>query len=85
MQCSFFFLNLKKRCGSNKHASLWNIMGHGDPIQFKYSLHDSDIKNRNHVIIRTTEEVVQQCNELGISFYEEKENVLSSAIHIFNR
>lgn len=46
-------------------------LGHGDHSQAECSIHDSDIENRS------AEEVVQQCNDISISFYEEKEGVLS--------
>lgn len=83
--CEASTSKVRRRCGDKKHASLGNIMDQGAPSQIECSIHDSDIENRNQVILRSTEQVVQQCNELTIFFFEEREDVMASAIRILRK
>lgn len=76
---------VRKRCRCNIHDSLWNIMGQGKPSQAECSIHNSDIENRNRVILWLAEQMVQQCNDMIISFYEERENILSLALCILKK
>lgn len=45
-----------------------SIMGIGNGVLAKGSLHDSDIKNRYRVLLKCAQEVAQDCHELGILF-----------------
>lgn len=61
------------------------FMGCSDRIQAECSLHDSDIVNMNRVFLQSAALVAKDCNDLGISFSDPDEEVLSSATRILNK
>lgn len=72
-------------CGK-KHASMYNLMGIGDPCQTECSIHDSDIGNMNRVFLKSVARVVNRCVKLDISLndQEEEEEVVTSTTRILD-
>lgn len=58
----------KRNCHGKKHASIYNIIGPRDLSQVEFSLHDSNIVNRNKVILDQVAQVMNAMQSWGFLF-----------------
>lgn len=72
-------------CQGKKHVSMYNLMGSYEPCPTESSIHDSDIANMNKVYLESTARVVSGCAKLGISFYDQEEEVMSLAARFLDK
>lgn len=57
-----------------------SLIGLGEPNRVEWSLHDSDIDTMNRVLCESVARVVEGCGNMGISFPNDEEEIMSSAI-----
>lgn len=77
-------LRHKRCCHAKKHTSMNNFMGLGEPSQAECSIHDSYIINMNRVLCALVTRIVDGCGDLGISFVNNEDEVMLTAIQILS-
>lgn len=65
-------------CG-RKHISVNNMISLEPPPEVDYLINDSNIHNRNWAILKHYEEVVNECNDLGMTYVEPQDQLCAMA------